>query len=131
LLEVLTWISEPGFFINLPTGGIAIAILFFFLNLNPHKGKTFQEHVREFDFLGLGLIIIAVICLLLGFNSSETSCESSPVHIRILAVLISVTGSSAETVSLLVVGCVLLFSAGLNEYFTARSPIIPPRLFKV
>lgn len=81
--EALTWISEIGFFINLPTGGIAAAILFFFLNLNPHKGRTLQEHIREFDFLGLGVIIVAIICLLIGFNTSQTSCEStfSLVHV--------------------------------------------------
>jgi MFS family permease len=100
------------FFINLPTGGIAILILFFFLNLNPHKGKTLREHMKDFDFLGLVLIITGVICLLIGFNASETSW------------------SSAETISLLVVGCILLISAGFNEYFTTRSPIVPPRLFK-
>ena len=40
-------------------------------------------------------------------------------------------GSSAETIGLLIVGCVLLVAAALNECFTSRSPIIPPRLFKV
>ena len=40
-------------------------------------------------------------------------------------------GSSAETISLLAVGCVLLLAGAINECFTSRSPIIPPRLFKV
>lgn len=63
------------FFINLPTGGIAFAILFFFLNLNPHHGKTFRQHVAEFDFLGLALIVSGVVCILIGLNFSETSCR--------------------------------------------------------
>ena len=42
-----------------------------------------------------------------------------------------VVGSSAETKSLLIVGCVLLLVGAINECFTSRSPIIPPRLFKV
>jgi MFS family permease len=100
------------FWINLPTGGVAATILFFFLNLNPHQGRSFREHVAEFDFLGLGLIVAGIVCLLIGFNSSETSW------------------SSAETISLLVVGCILLLAAAINECFTSRSPIIPPRLFK-
>lgn len=58
-----------------PTGGVAFAILFFFLNLNPHQGRTLQEHLQQFDFIGFILIIIGVVLVLLGFNFSETSCE--------------------------------------------------------
>lgn len=72
------------FFINLPTGGFAAAILFFFLNLNPHKGRSFKEHAADFDFVGLGLIVAGVVCLLLGFNSGETNCKF-PSSTRILA----------------------------------------------
>lgn len=99
------------FFINLPTGGVAAAILFFFLNLNPHQGKTLKQHLQEFDFLGLIFIVSGVVCLLIGFNESQTSWHS------------------AVTISLLVVGCVLLVVGGINECFTSRSPIVPPRLF--
>ncbi|KAK7693540.1 hypothetical protein QCA50_003109 [Cerrena zonata] len=55
------------FFINLPTGGLAFALLFFFLNLNPHQGKTLREHIAEFDFVGFVLIISGVVLILLGF----------------------------------------------------------------
>ncbi|KAG2158308.1 MFS general substrate transporter, partial [Suillus bovinus] len=100
------------FWINLPTGGLAGALLFFNLNLNPHQGRPFRDHIREFDFVGLFVIIAGVICLLIGFNSSET------------------TWKSAETIALLVVGGTLLILGGINEIYTKRSPIIPPRLFK-
>ncbi|KAF8844500.1 MFS general substrate transporter [Paxillus ammoniavirescens] len=100
------------FWINLPTGGLAGALLFFFLNLNPHQGRSFRDHVREFDFVGLALIVSGVVCLLIGFNSSETAWES------------------AATISLLAVGSVLLLLGVINEIFTKRSAIIPPRLFK-
>ncbi|KAG1756595.1 MFS general substrate transporter [Suillus paluster] len=100
------------FWINLPTGGVAGALLFFFLNLNPHQGRPFREHIQEFDFVGLFLIVTGVVCLLVGFNSSET------------------TWQSAETIALLAVGGTLLIIGGINEIFTKRSPIIPPRLFK-
>ncbi|KAG1891200.1 major facilitator superfamily domain-containing protein [Suillus subluteus] len=94
------------FWINLPTGGLAGALLFFFLNLNPHQGRPFRDHIREFDFVGLFVIIIGC------FNSSET------------------TWQSAETIALLAVGGTLLILASVNEIYTKRSPIIPPRLFK-
>ncbi|KAG2122925.1 MFS general substrate transporter [Suillus clintonianus] len=100
------------FWINLPTAGLAGALLFFFLNLNPHQGRPLREHIQEFDFVGLFVIIIGIVCLLIGLNSSET------------------TWQSAETIALLAVGGMLIIIGGINEIFTKRSPIIPPRLFK-
>ncbi|KAK0210903.1 MFS general substrate transporter [Desarmillaria ectypa] len=100
------------FWINLPTGGIAALILFFFLNLNPHPGRSLHEHVQEFDFIGLGLIVAGVVCLLIGFNFSEASWQAP------------------KTIVLIVLGGVLLVCAGIFEAYTKRSPIIPPRLFQ-
>ncbi|KAI0374864.1 MFS amino acid permease [Pilatotrama ljubarskyi] len=100
------------FFINLPTGGVGFTLLFFFLHLNPHRGKTFREHVQQFDFTGLFLIIAGVILILLGFNFSETSW------------------SSPQCIAPLAIGVVLLIVATVNELWTKRSAIIPPRLFK-
>jgi hypothetical protein len=59
-----------------PTGGAAAALLFFFLHLNPvtHE-KTFRQHVDDFDFFGLFLIMGGVICILLGFTQSQSGCE--------------------------------------------------------
>ncbi|CAL1704737.1 unnamed protein product [Somion occarium] len=96
-----------------PTGGLAFALLFFFLNLNPHQGKSFRQHMREFDFVGFFLIIAGVVLILLGFNFSETSW------------------STPQTIAPLVIGIVLLLAATANEIYTTRSPILPPRLFKV
>lgn len=45
--------------------------------------------------------------------------------------LILLKGSSAKTIALLCVGLALLILAAINEVLTSRSPIIPPRLFKV
>ncbi|KAK0451021.1 MFS amino acid permease [Armillaria borealis] len=109
------------FWINLPTGGVAALILFFFLNLNPHPGRTLREHAREFDFMGLGLIVAGVVCLLIGFNFSEASCEWISVF---------VAGQAPKTIVLIVLGGVLLVCAGIFEVYTKRSPIIPPRLFQ-
>ena len=102
------------FWINLPTGGLATAVLFVFLHLNPNTSqKTLRQHLNEFDFLGLTLLIGGAVCLLLGFSSGETKWNT------------------AETISLLVIGVVLLTLAGVYETKTKRSAIIPPRLFKV
>ncbi|KZV94441.1 MFS general substrate transporter [Exidia glandulosa HHB12029] len=100
------------FFINLPTGGFAAAVLLFTLKLNPIKQKTFKQHTAEFDFIGLFLIVSGVVLLLLGFNAGETSW------------------SSKNTVIFLVLGVVALVLGAINEVLTKRSPIIPPRLFR-
>ncbi|KIY43560.1 MFS general substrate transporter [Fistulina hepatica ATCC 64428] len=111
LTEHVSW--RWCFWINLPTGGVAMATLFFFLNLNPHQGRPFRQHVQEFDFAGLALLVGGVTCLLLGFNFSESSW------------------GDAQTIALIVVGGLVLVVAGFNEVYTTRNSIIPPRLFKV
>ncbi|KAJ7062899.1 major facilitator superfamily domain-containing protein [Mycena amicta] len=100
------------FWINLPTGGVAGLLLFFFLNLNPHKGRTLREHASQFDFVGLFLLVGGVLCLLLGFSQSQDGWDRP------------------ATISLLVVGFVLIVVGVVSENFTSRSPIIPPRLFQ-
>ncbi|EJD45615.1 MFS general substrate transporter [Auricularia subglabra TFB-10046 SS5] len=100
------------FWINLPTGGVAAGMLLFFLNLNPVKQKTFRQHVSEFDFVGLILIMGGIVLLLLGFNAGEKDW------------------SSRNTIIFLAVGVALLVAGGVNEALTNRSPVIPPRLFK-
>ena len=35
---------------------------------------TLQQHVNDFDFAGLALLIGGTVCVLIGLNSSETSC---------------------------------------------------------
>ncbi|RDX56815.1 MFS amino acid permease [Lentinus brumalis] len=95
-----------------PTGAVGFALLFFFLNLNPHKGRTLKQHLAEFDFVGLLFIFAGVILILLGFNFSETSW------------------STPQTIAPLAIGVACLIAASVNELFTKRSPIIPPRLFK-
>ncbi|EIW84712.1 MFS amino acid permease [Coniophora puteana RWD-64-598 SS2] len=100
------------FFVNLPTGGVAAVILFFFLHLNPHETKPLREHIAELDVVGIFLFITGVVCLLLGFNFSQTSW------------------STPQTIALLVIGVVLLVAGTINEIYTPRSAIIPPRVMK-
>lgn len=40
-------------------------------------------------------------------------------------------GSSPQCIAPLAIGVVCLIAASVNELFTKRSPIVPPRLFKV
>jgi len=83
-----------------------------FLKLNPRPSKTFMQHVREFDFIGLSTLTAGVSMLLVGFNFGETSW------------------SAPRTIALLVAGSVLILFACVFEHYTTRPPILPPRLFK-
>ncbi|KWU45775.1 MFS general substrate transporter [Rhodotorula sp. JG-1b] len=101
------------FFVNLPCGAIALALLVFFLKLNPPNPPKLSFLLSNFDFAGLGLLVSGLVVLLVGFTSGEASW------------------SSAQTIACLVVGIVILGLAICVELKTKRSPIIPPRLFRI
>jgi len=109
--ELTTILSQ--FFINLPFGALALAVLAYFLKLNPHTPPSARELLAEFDFLGLFLLIVGLVVLLFGFSSGESNW------------------SSTETIACLTIGCAVLCAAIVVELKTKRSPIIPPRLFKI
>ncbi len=90
---------------------------------------SLRQHLRQFDFLGLALLMSGVVCVLIGLNKGGTSCAFGLCDS--VYWLIHLKGSSAETIALLCVGSTLLVLAAINEILTTRSPIIPPRLFKV
>ena len=80
--------------ITSPTGGVALGFLFFTLHLNPPKhNKTFRQHVSEFDFLGLFLIVSGVICVLIGFNQSENSCREIILGVVVLLLMTVIQGT--------------------------------------
>ncbi|BGP13229.1 hypothetical protein JCM10213v2_001148 [Rhodosporidiobolus nylandii] len=101
------------FYINLPAAGLAIVVLFFFLNLNPHSPPRLAELLATFDFLGLFLLVAGLATLLVGFSLGESDW------------------SAPATIACLVVGPVVLLAAIANELTTKRSPIIPPRIFRI
>ena len=103
------------FWINLPTGGAAAIILFFFLNLNPVKKLTFKEALATFDFVGLGMFTSGIVLLLIGFQCAETAAQG---------------WKAPETLAPLIIGVVIIILGGVFEGYTKRQPIIPPRLFK-
>lgn len=100
------------FLINLPTGGIAALILLLCLRVPRNKKKTFAQHAKEFDYLGLILITGGVASLLVGLNNGEANWN------RVQAIVP------------LVIGAVAILAGAINEIFTKQSPVIPPRLFK-
>lgn len=103
------------FWINLPTGGFAAALLFFFLHTKPIQKSSVREVLATFDFLGLFLIAAGIVLLLMGFQEAESAKKG---------------WGAAQTIVPLVLGVALLLLGAVNEVFTSRQPVVPPRLFK-
>lgn len=68
--EGATW--RWCFYINLPIGGIAMVIAFFFIRVNRVSEETanqpFMARVRQLDLTGAAIFIPAIICLLLALQ---------------------------------------------------------------
>ncbi|KAL0581220.1 hypothetical protein V5O48_000808 [Marasmius crinis-equi] len=109
LTDHVSW--RWAFWINLPTGAVSVVLLFF-LNLNPTPRKSLRENIRDFDFVGLILLMVGVVSLLVGFQFGESDWGAPQAYVLV-----------AVAVVLLVLACV-------NEVYTKRSPILPPRLFR-
>ncbi|KAL2865009.1 MDR family MFS transporter [Aspergillus lucknowensis] len=59
------------FYINLPIGGVSMAIIIFVLQLPEHKdskGLSILERIKQLDFIGASLLIPCIICLLLALQ---------------------------------------------------------------
>ena len=104
------------FWINLPTGGAAALVLFFFLHLNPTQRRSVRDVASTFDFVGLGLLIGGIVLVLIGFQEAEIAEKR---------------WRAPETLTTLVMGGVFLVAGAANEFFLkTREPIVPPRLFR-
>ncbi|KAK0523424.1 hypothetical protein OC842_006150 [Tilletia horrida] len=101
------------FLINLPFGSVAFWILYKHLNLNPTKPRTLSDLAREFDIVGLLLIVVSLVLVLLGFEEASRR-----------------GWQTMGTVLRLGVGLVGFVLFGWWELRTDRRPIVPPRLFQ-
>ncbi|KAF9959172.1 hypothetical protein BGZ72_010207 [Mortierella alpina] len=57
-----------AFYINLPTGAVAVIMLVFFLHLQRPKGVPFWTNVMSLDFSGILFLIVSITLILLGLN---------------------------------------------------------------
>jgi len=114
------------FFINLPyiypdtsdnrrTGGFALAILVPFLHLNPKKGIELSEVRKTFDWIGMTLLTSGVVLFLTGLASGGNGLYS---------------WNSSVVLGTLIPGIVCLIAGSVNEIYTQRNALLPPRLFK-
>jgi hypothetical protein len=61
--------------VSRPTGGVAAAIVFAFLNLNPHQKRPIRDQLAELDVIGLICFVAGIVCLLIGLDFGQTTCE--------------------------------------------------------
>jgi EmrB/QacA subfamily drug resistance transporter len=101
------------FYINLPFGGAAFAIIFFFLDLKTPK-TPFLDGILAIDWTGVALSIGGTLMLLLGLSFGG---ESHP-------------WSSPTVICLLIFGVLAWVLCFLWEAHLATYPLLPTRIFK-
>lgn len=105
------------FYINLPIGGVAAAIVFIFFHL-PSAAKppkaTLKEKLLQMDPVGICLAMAAIICFILGLQYAGTS------H----------AWNSSEVIGLLVGFVVISLALVAWEIYLDEYAMLIPRLFK-
>ncbi|RUS22829.1 major facilitator superfamily domain-containing protein [Endogone sp. FLAS-F59071] len=101
-----------NFYINLPIGGLAIAVIVVFLQLPQPKGSM-REKIARIDFLGTITLICACIAILLAVQWGGNTYA----------------WNSAIIISLFVVGVVLIGALVIIETYYAKEPVIPGYLY--
>jgi hypothetical protein len=151
--------SAPGFadfnlvYLNLPICFVAFVVLAISLRgaeLDCSKDASWQTFLTKFDFLGLYvdsfpmgavptdisyhrvLFISGSSCIIVGFSFAASSGCEQPIPAcleRELTRHLS-SGIAASTLTLIIIGAVLLLCAGVYEWKTTRDALFPPSAFK-
>ncbi|KAF9289976.1 hypothetical protein BGZ68_008177 [Mortierella alpina] len=103
-----------AFYINLPTGAVAVMMLVLFLHLQRPRGVPFWANVMSLDFSGIFFLVVSVTLILLGLNWGAVA---------------KFAWNSSAVLSVLIVGLLSGILFLLNEWRCAKQPIIPLRLF--
>ncbi|UZP34143.1 hypothetical protein NXS19_001959 [Fusarium pseudograminearum] len=112
IVENTTW--RWVFYLNLPLGGVAIVVTYFFLNLQYDRNQSTMEKLKRIDYIGNAILIGSSVSILIALT------WAGPVHpwsdARILAPLIlGILG---------LVGFVIYEGSGIPS-----EPVMPIRLF--
>ncbi|KAF2732223.1 MFS general substrate transporter [Polyplosphaeria fusca] len=103
------------FWINLPAGGVSIALIMLFLHLqkSPTKMEALKTKIKKLDLLGFAIFAGAIMMLLLALQwGGVTYAWSSSVVVGLL------------------VGFVVLFAIFVvSQWWMADSALVPPKLF--
>ncbi|KAF7541063.1 hypothetical protein G7Z17_g12043 [Cylindrodendrum hubeiense] len=114
--EHATW--RWCFYINLPIGGLAMVIVFFFVKVNRNtadtKDMTFMSRIRQLDLYGAAIFIPAIVCLLLALQWGGADYAWS--NSRIIGLFIGFAAMIAVFIGI--------------QFWQGDRGTLPPRLFK-
>ncbi|CAJ0552789.1 Ff.00g008670.m01.CDS01 [Fusarium sp. VM40] len=112
IVEKTSW--RWVFYLNLPIGGAAIVVTYFFLNLQYNKTQSTMEKLRRIDYIGNAILIGSSVSILLALTWAGPVYPWSDA--RILApLIIGILG---------LVGFVVYEGSGIPS-----EPVMPIRLF--
>lgn len=101
------------FYINLPTGVLALGLLVFLLQV-PSPGRPIAKTLRGIDWCGCVLIVGGTVMFLYGLESGSSQVYS---------------WSSPLVIGLLVAGSAALVLFALYEWYIAADPVVPVKIF--
>ncbi|KAJ1958155.1 hypothetical protein EC988_000463 [Linderina pennispora] len=111
IAENASW--RIAFWINIPVCVISLALIFR-LKL-PRPQGNIKENIKRLDYLGAFLFTISIVPILLALSWGGQKYE----------------WSSAQVLTCLIIGIVLFGAFIAAEWYHAKEPIIPVRLFRV
>jgi hypothetical protein len=112
IVEVTTW--RWAFWINLPIGGISLAVMYLFLHVQYDKEMSLAEKLRRIDLIGNGILTASAVAILYALTYAGT--------VR--------SWSSWKTLIPLSLGLLGLALFPLYEIKgSAVEPVTPPRIF--
>lgn len=109
--DYVTW--RWNFYINLPIGAVAVAVLLYFLRLPTPKSKL-SEKLKRVDYIGTVIVLAfsTLFLLALNFGGQTFPWKSAAVIVPLV-------------LSVLLVGLLMVV-----EKRFAKEPLMPPRLFR-
>jgi MFS family permease len=104
------------FYLNIPIGGVSLAILFIFLQVNYNDHMTFGQKLRRIDFLGNAVLIASTVAVLYALAYAGATYSWASWHI-LVPLLLGFLGF-------------FIFAYTQAGRFAAAEPVMPPRLFQ-
>ncbi|KUI67782.1 hypothetical protein VM1G_03182 [Cytospora mali] len=114
IIATTTW--RWIFYLNIPIGGVSLAVLFIFLQVNYKDHMTFAQKVRRIDLLGNAVLIASTVAVLYALAYAGASYSWGSWHI-LVPLLLGFLG-------------LFIFAYTQSGRFAAAEPVMPPRLFK-
>ncbi|RAH75489.1 MDR family MFS transporter [Aspergillus aculeatinus CBS 121060] len=102
------------FYINLPVGGVSLAMIFFFLHVRSNKEMSFLQKIRRIDYIGNTILIASTVSVLFALTYGGTKYDWSSWHI-LVSLILGLVG--------------LLIFVALENSPWIREPVVSPRLF--